>query len=257
MTAGVGSIDGIRARIGTIEARFVPERQDAFTVLGSAEFDPFGEAYQKAVETARRTSPATGVVAPEVTYAPRGFNTLMKYPNAPTGPAAGGRVAAATSNDPRVAAAINGQASTGGARPIGGYGSMPVPSSLQAYGNGKVPADRLVPISQNGHRLYAPASAAWEGVVAAAAADGFDLTITDSYRSFDQQVDLARRKGLYKNGGLAATPGTSIHGWGLAVDADLTDPAKLAWMRENGPRFGWVEAVPREPWHWEFRPHQV
>ena len=29
------------------------------------------------------------------------------------------------------------------------------------------------------------------------------------------------------------------------------------WVRENAPRFGWVEAVPREPWHWEYRPHQV
>jgi hypothetical protein len=56
---------------------------------------------------------------------------------------------------------------------------------------------------------------------------------------------------------LAAEPGTSNHGWGLAVDADVRDPALLAWIREHGPEFGWVEAVPREPWHWEFRPHQV
>jgi zinc D-Ala-D-Ala carboxypeptidase len=139
----------------------------------------------------------------------------------------------------------------------GGYGAMPVPPALAPYGNGRIPADVLTPIAQSGHRLYAPAAAAWDRVVAAAAQDGISLRITDSYRSYEQQVDLAARKGLYRDGGLAAVPGTSNHGWGLAVDADVTDPATLEWLRRNGPRFGYVETVPREPWHWEFRPHQV
>ena len=134
---------------------------------------------------------------------------------------------------------------------------MSVPPELAPLGNGRIPRDRLQPIAQSGHYLYAPAAAAWDGLVAAAAADGIEMRITDSYRSFEQQVDLAERKGLYKNGGLAATPGKSNHGWGLAVDADITDPATLAWIRQNGPRFGFVEAVPREPWHWEYRPEQV
>ena len=90
-----------------------------------------------------------------------------------------------------------------------------------------------------------------------ARADGIDLTITDSYRTFDQQVDLVQRKGLYSNGGYAATPGLSNHGWGLAVDADVTAPQTLAWMRANAHTFGFVEAAPREPWHWEFRPQQA
>ena len=73
----------------------------------------------------------------------------------------------------------------------------------------------------------------------------------------DEPFDLARRKGLYAEGGLAARPGTSNHGWGMAVDANVNDPRTLQWLKTNGPRFGWVEAVPREPWHWEFRPDQV
>jgi D-alanyl-D-alanine carboxypeptidase len=140
---------------------------------------------------------------------------------------------------------------------IGGFGPISVPESLRQYGNGRLPLDALTPIGQGGHRLYAPAAAKWQELVAAAAADGVSMSVTDSYRSFDDQVDLARRKGLYKDGGLAAVPGTSNHGWGMAVDADVTDPAALAWMRANAPRFGFVEAVPREPWHWEFRPAQV
>lgn len=140
---------------------------------------------------------------------------------------------------------------------VGGYGSMPVPPALAPYGNGRIPADVLVPIAQSGHRLYAPAAAAWDRLVDAAAQEGVQLRITDSYRSYEEQVDLANRKGLYRDGGLAAVPGTSNHGWGLAVDADVTDPSALAWLRQNAARFGYVETVPREPWHWEFRPHQV
>ena len=67
------------------------------------------------------------------------------------------------------------------------------------------------------------------------------------------QVDLAERKGLYSQGGLAAKPGTSDHGWGRALDLDL-DAKAQAWMRANGDRYGFVEDTPREPWHWVFTP---
>ena len=66
---------------------------------------------------------------------------------------------------------------------------------------GASPRAALEPIGQGSHRLYAPAAQAWKACVEAARADGIDLTITDSYRTFDQQVDLAQRKGLYSNGG--------------------------------------------------------
>jgi LAS superfamily LD-carboxypeptidase LdcB len=88
-------------------------------------------------------------------------------------------------------------------------------------------------------------------MAADAGAAGVNLGVTDSYRSYDQQVDLARRKGLYSQGGLGATPGASAHGWGLAVDVDVNDQGQ-AWLRANAGRYGFVEAVPREPWHWEF-----
>jgi LAS superfamily LD-carboxypeptidase LdcB len=90
-------------------------------------------------------------------------------------------------------------------------------------------------------------------MTADAAAAGITIGITDSYRSYESQVELAGRKGLYSQGGLAATPGTSNHGWGLAVDLDL-NPAAQQWMRDNGWRYGFVEDTPREPWHWAYRP---
>lgn len=140
---------------------------------------------------------------------------------------------------------------------VGGYGKMPLPTELQSYANGQLPDGILEPIGQGSHRLWGPAADSWKEAVAAAAADGVDLKVTDSYRSYSEQVDLAQRKGLYENGGLAAVPGTSNHGWGLAVDVDITDPATLDWIRANGYRFGFVEAVRREPWHWEYRPQQA
>lgn len=137
-------------------------------------------------------------------------------------------------------------------RSPGSYGRLQPPAELVHHGNGHVPADALVSIG-GGHRLHAPAAAAYEQMVDAAAADGIAIGITDSYRDFHTQEHLARTKGLYSQGGLAATPGHSNHGWGLAVDLDL-DARAQQWMRENGHRFGFVEDTPREPWHWTYRP---
>lgn len=119
------------------------------------------------------------------------------------------------------------------------------------YRNGRIPAEALVPIGRGEHRLAAPAATALSALLATAERDGIDIGVTDSYRSFEAQVDVARRKGLYSQGGLAAEPGTSSHGWGLAVDLDLDADAQ-AWMRTHAGRFGFVEDTPREPWHWAF-----
>jgi LAS superfamily LD-carboxypeptidase LdcB len=86
-----------------------------------------------------------------------------------------------------------------------------------------------------------------------AAASGVQIGVTDSYRDYGTQVSLAQRKGLYSQGGLAAAPGSSNHGWGMALDLDL-DGAAQSWMRENAWRYGFVEDTPREPWHWGYRP---
>ena len=236
MSAGSPGIAGITARIDAIERRFdAGSTRPTQVVDAGAEFEPFGEAYRRALNA--RSAPVAIAPAAPTTDARARFATEL------------GGVRAAHSSAPVIEAR---QAHT-----IGGFGPMPVPPELAGYGNGQIPADRLRPIAQSGHRLHAPASVAWDALVDAAAADGIEMRITDSYRSYEQQVDLARRKGLYRDGGFAATPGKSNHGWGLAVDADVTDPRTLDWIRTNGPRFGWVEAVPREPWHWEFRPHQV
>jgi D-alanyl-D-alanine carboxypeptidase len=128
-----------------------------------------------------------------------------------------------------------------------------IPTELAAYGNGKIPANALEKVGNTGHKLWAPAAESLNTMIADAKKDGVKIGITDSYRSYAEQVDVARRKGLYSQGGLAAKPGTSEHGWGMATDLDLNNKAQ-AWMRTHAKEYGFVENVPREPWHWAYKP---
>ena len=128
-----------------------------------------------------------------------------------------------------------------------------IPAELAAYGNGRVPSSALEQVGATGHRLWEPAAEQLTRLIEDARRAGVHVGITDSYRSYDAQVDVARRKGLYSQGGLAAVPGTSDHGWGMAVDLDL-DAKAQAWMRSHGAAYGFHEDTPREPWHWGFQP---
>ena len=131
--------------------------------------------------------------------------------------------------------------------------SKGVPTDLAAYGNGRIPASALEQVGNTRHKLWAPAAESLNRMIEAAKRDGVNIGITDSYRPYAEQVDLARRKGLYSQGGLAAKPGTSEHGWGMATDLDLNAKA-LGWMKQNADKYGFVMNVPRENWHWAYRP---
>jgi zinc D-Ala-D-Ala carboxypeptidase len=125
------------------------------------------------------------------------------------------------------------------------------PPELQAYGNGRIPPEALAPLGVGDHRLWAPAAAAFQALAAAAARDGVTIGVNSSYRDLAGQQAMVDRYGLYSQGGRAAAPGSSNHGWGLSLDLQLDDRAQ-AWMRANAGAFGFREDVPREPWHWTF-----
>jgi LAS superfamily LD-carboxypeptidase LdcB len=131
--------------------------------------------------------------------------------------------------------------------------SKGIPEDLAAYGNGKIPAGALETVGNTRHKLWAPAAESLNRMMADAKRDGVSIGITDSYRPYAEQVDLARRKGLYSQGGLAAKPGTSEHGWGMAADLDLNTKA-LSWMKQHAGDYGFVNNVPRESWHWAYKP---
>lgn len=103
---------------------------------------------------------------------------------------------------------------------------------------------------------------------------GEPISIRESYRSFDTQVEYRKR---FKNG--AARAGSSNHGWGVAFDVNRTlivdgkeldknDPATkdrrfdsevYKWLDNDGKgRHGWVNPKTlrrgtrnAEAWHWE------
>ncbi|MPY96252.1 MAG: peptidase M15 [Acidimicrobiia bacterium] len=135
----------------------------------------------------------------------------------------------------------------------GQYGALAPPAELTRFGNGRIPPEALAPIGTTGDHLWAPAAAAFEQLSADAAAAGVGIGVNDAYRDYASQERLAAELGLYSQGGLAAVPGSSTHGWGLSVDLEL-DPAAQAWMRQNAAGYGFVEDVAREPWHWTYRP---
>lgn len=130
-----------------------------------------------------------------------------------------------------------------------------IPFELAEFGNGKLPDEVLVPIGIYRHRLHGSAAAAFQRLREAAAGAGIDLTCTDTYRPYEEQVDLKRRKPS-----LAATPGKSVHGWGCAVDVSIGLPPKAfgnsvyQWLVENAPNYDWHLGRPKdEPWHWVYR----
>jgi hypothetical protein len=135
----------------------------------------------------------------------------------------------------------------------GTYGAAILPAEMAGQRNGVLPDSLLEPIGQGDHRLARGAAVAFRKMAAAAQQEGISLRVSDSYRSLEEQHQLAGSLGLYREGGLAAMPGTSTHGWGLSVDIDV-DPRTTAWLRANAARFGYAEDVAREPWHYTYRP---
>ncbi len=128
------------------------------------------------------------------------------------------------------------------------------------YANGEIPLDALCPLwAAPGQYLRADAAYAFDQLSTAYARQfGRPICVTDSYRSYAEQVAVKAAKP-----GLAATPGTSNHGWGTAVDLcggiQSYDSEEHRWLSVNAPAFGWFlpswadrNGSKPEPWHWEF-----
>ncbi|WP_222265363.1 D-alanyl-D-alanine carboxypeptidase family protein [Modestobacter marinus] len=134
----------------------------------------------------------------------------------------------------------------------------PVSGAWGGWSNGQISRDQLCAVGPS-HRLRCDAAAAYTAMSAAFETTfGTPLCITDSYRSLDAQADAHHRKPR-----ITAVPGTSNHGWGLAVDlcggVNVFGTAQTAWMQVNAGHFGWVHpdwaaagSSNPEPWHWEY-----
>jgi D-alanyl-D-alanine carboxypeptidase len=77
------------------------------------------------------------------------------------------------------------------------------------------------------------------------------LRVKYSYRTFEMQQ---RKWEIYQDGGnLAAEPGTSNHGWGVAVDFTGLGEDEINWLRRNARRYGYVNDVESEVWHYTYQ----
>lgn len=130
------------------------------------------------------------------------------------------------------------------------------------YPNGFIPLTALCPLGEDelrDHLLRCDAAQSF-AALDQAFFDRFGRRscVTDSYRTFAEQVRLYAVKPA-----LAAVPGRSNHGWGLALDlcggAQSFDSPEYFWLTANAPAFGWSNpqwarrgGSREEPWHWEF-----
>jgi peptidoglycan hydrolase-like protein with peptidoglycan-binding domain len=154
-----------------------------------------------------------------------------------------------------------------------------IPTWVHEFGNGAIPLDRLIKVAPTYNGYLTPeAAAAWRSLQIAAQSAGWNLTMTGAYRTYDEQVamfterfittDTGRSSKVWNgttywlkpNVAMAATPGSSNHGWACAVDMALggyakqarnvaTDPAFLEWAVGNAAAYGWSWEVQSEPWH--------
>lgn len=156
-----------------------------------------------------------------------------------------------------------------------------VPTDLKGRSNGLLPNELLRPIKPTG-QMHHIAARAWHAMRSAAWKDGILLSLSGGYRSYAAQESLFKQryttdvlagrptktwqgKTWYQQPrtAIAAVPGTSNHGWGLALDLAIDadgdeafewpvkslDKKAIEWLRKNADRFGFAWELQSEPWH--------
>src|SRR5947199_8621102 len=139
------------------------------------------------------------------------------------------------------------------------------PAGLAGETNGQVRPAALVGVDGD-CRAARAAGSSLALMLTAARADGVALRPGDCCRpSVAQSAAKSNACGKW-NCACAAGSGTSMHGWGEAVDfrdagGSLTfSSGGYAWLKANGARYGWNHAGWAEPggsacpeaWHWEW-----
>jgi len=165
----------------------------------------------------------------------------------------------------------NASASAGFTTPVAGVGKYPIPAGTNlldnnkvgwgGFENGRIPTSAMEHSAETGYG-HPLAVKSWKELTAEAFAAGFDVKGL-MYRSYGGQEALTTGMGV-------SVPGTSNHGWGLAVDVTLLSTGsesistrfkrpEYLWLQANAARFGWGTPTwaqegntKPEPWHWEF-----
>lgn len=116
----------------------------------------------------------------------------------------------------------------------------------------------IVDVTLEVERIALDTLDAYLGLVQSAAAANVQVALNSGFRSYPEQKLLhdgfvKKLPGFNK----AAPPGTSKHQNGIAFDIRVAggdgNPT-YEWLKQNGPKHGFVRTVNGEPWHWEFDP---
>lgn len=154
-----------------------------------------------------------------------------------------------------------------------------LPEGITPAQNGMMPAERLKEINCGG-QLYIDAARSWLAMVRAAAQDNIFLNLNTpfkAYRKMEQQIKVFKKRFMLIDGQenlsdnairvefenkiwqlkpneiYAAVPGTSSHGYGLAVDIQNAALSHVkAWLNKNAAQFGFVREYDFEPWHFTY-----
>ena len=149
--------------------------------------------------------------------------------------------------------------------------------AASAGGNGRLPDASLTTVTSS-CRLPNEYAGRLHNLLNAAHAEGIALwpetqpyttgavppRLTSCYRDIEMQQWWRDYYCGQGSCGMAAVPGTSVHGWGRAVDFEqggqelAFDMSGYQWLVAHAPSFGFIQpgwAGPSgsapEPWHWE------
>jgi LAS superfamily LD-carboxypeptidase LdcB len=159
-------------------------------------------------------------------------------------------------------------------------------TAVSNYSNGQIPSNVMKQnknlaknLTGDAAYLMSEASDSLDLMIAAFNFASFSgkqkITFTDGYRSLARQQALFDKYGSTR----AAKPGTSNHGWGIAIDmywgvrtSMYKDSNKRTsgykhpnyiWFLNNGWKWGWINPAKLrdnsgtdEWWHWEYHPEQ-
>jgi LAS superfamily LD-carboxypeptidase LdcB len=162
------------------------------------------------------------------------------------------------------------------------YTVVPIimPSDLAGAKNGELNPALLRDIKAPNGKMHRLAATAWNAMQLAAYFDGVELKHVGAYRPLTRQVDMFNEryaasptgrtpqvtrtyqgKTWYLKKGVApaGTPGTSNHGWGLAIDVANASGKRLDWLlgdgfaTSNALKFGFSwevkDGANAEAWH--------
>ena len=158
--------------------------------------------------------------------------------------------------------------------------TVKIPSCLKGQKNGELSAGILKKCDVGSALMAEPAARAMKAMVAAMSGSlDIEYTHVGAYRTLKGQTDLFLSRYTTKelpgrptkkwNGvtywqlpktAMAATPGTSNHGWGLAIDlaekingkAASISPRSVKWLIKHAAQYGFGAEAQSEPWHWRY-----